>query len=155
MAATPRQRFNLRLQAWWRRNDAYRHPEPPAADAARDAIASASEACKRNMEALASELTDWDPSDRVLNAELHRELGEFAKAKAILGRFRGRSYSAGDRRGEAAVGVPLPGVRARAGTLNASRHAGFRLRAGLSVPPLPCQNGPDQPPKALRRNRCP
>jgi hypothetical protein len=71
----------LRVLAWWRHNDAYRNrfstdnPPPVLTDA-----------CKRNLHALIAMLDATD-NDRIMRAELLRELGNFAASKAELDRI--------------------------------------------------------------------
>jgi hypothetical protein len=84
LAKGPRQERTLRMLAWWRRNDGLRsHPVGGA---------TASGACRRNLEALARLLDDGDESDRLLKAEVLRELGEFEAAKGLLGRAGSAPY---------------------------------------------------------------
>lgn len=94
-SSAPRVQRDVRLRAWWRRNDADRraaveahaaprgsgaseHVEPPASSA----DGSGGEG-SRNMEILLTLLGD-EPDQRFLKAELHRQLGRFAEAKSIF-----------------------------------------------------------------------
>jgi hypothetical protein len=70
----------LRLFAWWRRNDAYREE-----DAETSALAPAADTpWKENLAALAELLDADEPEDRVMQAEIFRELGDFERALQIL-----------------------------------------------------------------------
>ena len=80
LAKDPQQERNLRILAWWRRNDAFRHARP----AQTEAIDTASGAWRANLEALAALLNEADDSDRIMKAEVLRELGEFESAKELL-----------------------------------------------------------------------
>jgi len=80
----PQLERTLRMLAWWRRNDGLR--SHPAGDA------TASAACRRNLEALATLLDEDDESDRLLKAEVLRELGEFEAARGLLGRAGSALY---------------------------------------------------------------
>jgi hypothetical protein len=65
----------LRLRVWWAGNDA-RRQEPDAAPMSDEEIA--------NLRAFAPLLDETDESDRLLKAEVMRELGAFGEAKALL-----------------------------------------------------------------------
>jgi hypothetical protein len=67
----------VRLHAWWRGNDARRDSAVPA---------PLSEGERDNMVKLAALLTADDDQDRVMRAEIMRQLGEFAAAREILNR---------------------------------------------------------------------
>jgi hypothetical protein len=78
------QERTLRVLAWWRRNDSLRfHPVGSA---------TASSACRQNLEALARLLNELDENDLLLKAEVLRELGEFESAKEVLGRVGSSMY---------------------------------------------------------------
>jgi hypothetical protein len=77
LAKTEQQERNLRVLAWWRRNDAHRHAAEGSAQAA------PSSACRANLEALAG-LLEGGESDRLMRAEVLRELGEFERALRAL-----------------------------------------------------------------------
>ena len=78
LALTVRQERNVRVLAWWRRNDAFRdiHKEH-----AQDSVLGL---WRKNLEALVSLLTEDDDNDHLMRAEVLRELGEFESAKEIL-----------------------------------------------------------------------
>ncbi len=87
LASGPEQEKTLRLLALWRRNDAFRE-EPPSAVAG---TASPS-AWRRNLEALHALVDEASDDDRLLKAEVLRELGEFASAIEILRRVESPGY---------------------------------------------------------------
>jgi hypothetical protein len=94
-STAPTVQRDVRLRAWWRRNDADRPasfeeyaaprgsgasehvelPGSPAEGAAGEDI--------RNMEILLTLLGE-EPDQRLLKAELHRQLGRFTEARSIL-----------------------------------------------------------------------
>jgi hypothetical protein len=88
LAGNPNQEITLRTLAWWRGNDPYRktsrepteHPGPAAG------------ARRRNLEALARLLSDADEKDRILKAEIFRELGEFVSAMDVLTTITSSEY---------------------------------------------------------------
>lgn len=83
LATDPEQERSLRVLAWWRSNDAFRDaPRVPAVD-----NPSGSELWRKNLEALTNLLQEADESDRLMKAEVLRELGEFELAKQVLGRI--------------------------------------------------------------------
>jgi hypothetical protein len=51
------------------------------------------DACKRNFHALGAMLDTTDNADRIMRAELLRELGHFAAARAELDRITSSEYS--------------------------------------------------------------
>ena len=75
------QEKSLRLLAWWRANDASRDWTP---DAER-ARAASPDGFRRNLRRLAELLTDDTDDERVMKAEVLRELGQFKAAEAALG----------------------------------------------------------------------
>ncbi|MBI4882058.1 MAG: hypothetical protein HY812_20715 [Planctomycetes bacterium] len=79
----------LRMRAWWRRNDAFRE-EGKAAPAGG---AELPEACRLNLEALAGLLDGKKVDDRLLRAEVLRELGQFGAARAILASVRSPKHA--------------------------------------------------------------
>jgi hypothetical protein len=84
LAKGSQQERTLRMLAWWRRNDGLRfHPAGGA---------TASGGCRRNLEALARLLDEGDECDRLLKAEVLRELGEFEAAKGLLDRAGSALY---------------------------------------------------------------
>jgi hypothetical protein len=69
---------SLRILAWWRRNDALRYRS--------EHVPAVSEVWRQNLEALATLLDENDENDRLLKAEVLRELGAFELAKEVLSR---------------------------------------------------------------------
>ena len=65
----------VRMYAWWRSNDARRDAEKPAAPTDEE---------RNNMIKLAALLNLDDDNDRIMRAEIMRQLGEFTAAKEIL-----------------------------------------------------------------------
>jgi len=89
LATDPDQERTARIMAWWRRNDAFRdasdtHPRP---------IATAAGAWRENLVALANLLDETDEDDRVMKAEVLRELGELEAAKRTLGQITSKEYA--------------------------------------------------------------
>jgi hypothetical protein len=76
LARSKARRRELRLLAWWKRNDAFRESDGEA----REMEAR----CKENLEALVDLLDESDATDRLMKAEVLRELGEFEAAKVLL-----------------------------------------------------------------------
>ncbi len=76
----------LRILAWWRRNDPYRAWDGTAPQQQGDAWPPrpVSDACRRNLLALAYGLDPHDPHALLMKAEAFRELGRFGDAKAVL-----------------------------------------------------------------------
>jgi len=68
--------FYLRLQAWWASNDKYR--QNPS-----NTVSLTIEE-KRNLELLFSMLEVSDPSDRIMKAEIARELGRYEECLSLL-----------------------------------------------------------------------
>jgi hypothetical protein len=89
LAADPQQERDLRVLAWWRGNDAFRHG---SGEQAGDTTASG--ARRNNLEALASVLHARDDNERIMKAEVLRELGEFASALALLRSVTSSEYDA-------------------------------------------------------------
>ena len=83
LAKSPEQQKQLRILAWWRRNDAVRDaPQAPAGG-----IPVAPGPARTNLEALAQLFDEGDEHhDRLMKAEVLRELGEFESAKQVLSR---------------------------------------------------------------------
>jgi hypothetical protein len=82
LATGTRQETNLRVLAWWRRNDAFRDaPQGQAGD-----IGNTPGPWRTNLEALAPLLDEGDENDRLMKAEVLRELGEFESATQALSR---------------------------------------------------------------------
>ncbi|MBM4094456.1 MAG: hypothetical protein FJ276_34395 [Planctomycetes bacterium] len=79
----------LRVLAWWRSNDAFRHT-PPTRESS---VATVSAACKENLETLKDLLDEQQEVDCLLKAEVLRELGQFASAKQLLGRVTSADYA--------------------------------------------------------------
>jgi hypothetical protein len=84
LAKDHQQERNLRMLAWWCRNNDHR-VRPVGS-------VIVSGACRRNLEALARLLNEDEENDRLLKAEVLRELGEFELAKEILGRDGSSTY---------------------------------------------------------------
>jgi hypothetical protein len=82
LATSTEQERELRVLAWWRRNDSFR--DAPKEKAHR--IAHPPGSWRKNLEGLARLLTQEDDNDRLMQAEVLRELGEFESAKQILNR---------------------------------------------------------------------
>jgi hypothetical protein len=82
-------RWSVRVFAWWRRNVAFRK-KSVGQDAA---PASSSVKSLDNLKALAGLLDLSDENDRVMKAELLRELGEFEAATAILDQIGPGDYA--------------------------------------------------------------
>ena len=76
------QERDLRVFAWWRRNDALRDPFQQQDQE----IMSDSGPWRENLEALANLLTEENVNDCIMKAEVLRELGEFESAKELLSR---------------------------------------------------------------------
>jgi hypothetical protein len=89
LARDRKQEKFLRILAWRRHNDAYRHL-PPTQE--RDPI-PASGACKENLEALVNLLEDANTDDLLLKAEALREMGAFKAARETLDRITSSKYS--------------------------------------------------------------
>lgn len=87
LAADAGQERTLRLLAWWRRNDAFR-------DGAIGEARPTSPGCRANIEALAQLLDEAIENDRVMKAEVLRELGEFDAARAVLEHVGSPDYAA-------------------------------------------------------------
>lgn len=68
--------FYLRLQAWWVSNDKYRQ------NPSNNVSLTAEE--KRNLDFLYSMLEVGDPSDRIMKAEIARELGRYEECLTLL-----------------------------------------------------------------------
>jgi HEAT repeat protein len=78
LAKDREQQRTMRVLAWWRHNDAFRHSSAGAS--------VGSDGWRENLEELARLLNGADETDRLLRAEVHRELGEFVLAKEHLSR---------------------------------------------------------------------
>jgi hypothetical protein len=96
LAADPATERGVRLLAWWKRNEPFRY----GSDAHGDGTA-ASAGCRRNLEALVALLDEANDEERLLIAEVHRELGEFADAKRLTGSLVAGPAAAVARRLEA------------------------------------------------------
>ena len=70
----------LRMLAWWRRNDPFRHPEPEHAKPEMTAE------CQENLEALWALLPEVNEDEglMLMKAEVARHLGRFTEARNIL-----------------------------------------------------------------------
>ena len=89
-ATDPVRKRELRILAWWRRNDAFRGPAAKSAAA----FATLSPACRMNLEALRDLLDETNETDRIMKAEVYREIGEFGSAKALLGQVTSADFAA-------------------------------------------------------------
>lgn len=90
LARNPEQERNLRVFAWWRRNDAFRD----RAGANAGGITSTPAKWRQNLEALVGMLDEEDQTDGIMKAEALRELGDFESAKQILGRIESSGVAA-------------------------------------------------------------
>lgn len=90
MAADREQERDLRIFAWWRRNDVFRYAlcEPT------EGTADASVACRRNLDALRSLSNKFYQNDQIMEAEIQRELGNFDAAVKVLDGITLSEYSA-------------------------------------------------------------
>ena len=79
LATNALQERNLRVFAWWRSNDAFRKAYHPLKENQHDF-----EARRINLNALARLLKEKRADERLLKAEILRELGEFESAKQLL-----------------------------------------------------------------------
>ena len=70
----------MRILAWWRRNDAFRHIEKKQVPEDANALG----ACRENLEVLRHLLTAEDDYARLMKTEVLRELGEFEPALQAL-----------------------------------------------------------------------
>ncbi len=77
--ATPEAQREVRLRAWWKRNQPARTSTLPRLDAA-----SLSPEARQNLEALLTLLSADDEQDLLLKAEVYRELGRFTEATQVL-----------------------------------------------------------------------
>jgi hypothetical protein len=107
LATNSEQERTLRILAWWRRNDAFRHDAQAEAGRA----LSLSDTCRTNLEALATTLDEADERDRLMKAEVLRQLGEFEAAKTLLRRVTSAEYGAFVRQLRLAADAEDPGVR--------------------------------------------
>jgi hypothetical protein len=73
------QEKSLRALAWWRANDSVREWRFPA-----EVAPASPDGFRRNLLRLADLLTDDNDNDRLMRAEVLRELGDFAAAKQAL-----------------------------------------------------------------------
>ncbi len=89
MALNLIQERTLRVLAWWRRNDDFRDIPPE-----QKSIIPNTEACKKNLQALARLLEEGDENDCLMRAEVHRELGDFISAKQILATISSAKFTA-------------------------------------------------------------
>lgn len=80
---TPQRERYLRLRAWWSANAGFRQVGTPAATPGMSDFPSGSPA-RANLEALAPLLDEDQLPDRLLKAELMRQLARFDEAQALL-----------------------------------------------------------------------
>lgn len=90
MVADRLQQRKLRVLAWWRRNDAFR--DDPEVQAPRTSSAVAM--CRKNLEALVRLFDEANEDERLMKAEVLRELGEFEPAKQVLSRVTSVEFTA-------------------------------------------------------------
>lgn len=90
LATDVEQEKNLRVLAWWRSNDGFRNA-PPAPGRGNPRTSAP---WKKNLEALANLLHDENEGERLMRAEVLRELGEFEAAKQILHRISSSNVAA-------------------------------------------------------------
>jgi hypothetical protein len=67
----------IRMRAWWAANDRLRRDGG-------ERIAALSEGARRNMESLLTALSEADEQQRLMKAEVARELSRFAEAERLL-----------------------------------------------------------------------
>ena len=77
LADTPKKIRYIRMRAWWQANDRFRETIP-------DRAADLSVQARSNMEALSNMLSESDENQRLMKAELARELGRFEEAERLL-----------------------------------------------------------------------
>jgi hypothetical protein len=75
----------LRLRAWWSANDAWRWSP--------NATPAFSEAQVKNLKSLSAMLEETEPNQRILKAEIARELGEFDECLELLSQPLDERYS--------------------------------------------------------------
>jgi hypothetical protein len=90
LAADRQQERELRILAWWRSNDAYRSRQRRSASGA----VLRSTAWEENLKALRDLLDESDEGDRLMKAEVLRELGEFEPARQLLKGVTSDEFSA-------------------------------------------------------------
>lgn len=89
LAANPKEERTLRILAWWRRNSAFRDiPQGTIDDAA-----IVTGATRDNLNALVELLNDGQADNRLMKAEVLRELGAFEAAIAELDRVTTAEYA--------------------------------------------------------------
>ena len=79
LAEDPEQEKTLRILTWWRSNDAIRYSSTDGESIGRNEVLR-----RNNLEALAELLNEKSDHDRLMKAEVLRELGEFESAKQVL-----------------------------------------------------------------------
>lgn len=89
LASNSEEERTLRVLAWWRGND----PEREGADAPAPRAQEAAARWKANLEALIGLVDEDDDGDRLMKAELFRQLGEFDRATAMLDRVSSPSVA--------------------------------------------------------------
>lgn len=88
LAQNADQEQTLRIFAWWRRNDAFRDHLGSSSENE----APLSEAGRKNLEALVPLLGTGDDNDKLMQAEVLRELGDFKGALQALGEVASGEY---------------------------------------------------------------
>jgi hypothetical protein len=86
LATTPEHERNLRLLAWWKSNDLWRH----SASASRPHLTQAS---RQNLNALVRLFNQADENDQCIKAKALRELGEFDLASSLLSQITSEPYA--------------------------------------------------------------
>lgn len=89
LAKKGRQERDLRVLAWWRRNDVFRE----ASQAEDQGITTQMAKFRKNLESLIRLLDESDETDCLMKAEALRELGEFESAKEVLRRVTSDEYT--------------------------------------------------------------
>jgi hypothetical protein len=90
LAKDRRRERDLRVLAWWRGNDAFRDAShAQAGDGAADPAPR-----RNNLHALAELLDEKDVDDRIMKAEVLRELADFEAATGILATITSSDYGA-------------------------------------------------------------
>jgi hypothetical protein len=88
IAADREKEKQLRILAWWRRNNPYRGALDK--DAGTTPIVSAE--CEANLDGLLKLLDHEDEQDRIMKAEVLRELGRFGPATQVLSDWTAEPY---------------------------------------------------------------
>jgi hypothetical protein len=85
IASTPSQMRYLRTRLWWAANDRHRNIGKSLMSRTEDkGMYSHEEALRANMNMLAALLSDTSPEERIMKAELMREMGQFGEVARLL-----------------------------------------------------------------------